>query len=62
METLKFVNKKGPVDFAYRVEFEEWSVGVYAPSIAAARQKAIEHFRPKKKLKNYISIYQIQEE
>jgi hypothetical protein len=49
MEDLKIINKRGPIDHVYIAGMNETKVGIHAPTLAAAKQKAVEHFRPKKK-------------
>ena len=46
---MDIINERGVVDFPYIAGLNGKKVGLYAPSLAAAKQKAIEHFRPKKK-------------
>lgn len=46
---MQIINQKGPLDVAYIAGLNGTKVGLYAPSLAAAKQKAVEHFRPKKK-------------
>lgn len=46
---MKVINKKGVVDHAYFAGLHGEKIGVYAPTLLAAKQKAIEHFRPKKR-------------
>ncbi|WP_421991714.1 hypothetical protein [Roseococcus sp.] len=41
--------KRGPIDGEYEIGLSANKVRCYAPSLGAARQKALEHFRPKKK-------------
>lgn len=48
-DTLTYLNRPKAIDFPYLAGFEGKKVGLYAPSLAAAKQKAIEHFRPSKK-------------
>ena len=46
---MQILNEKGVVDRAYVAGLNGVKVGLYAPSLSAAKQKAIEHFKPKKK-------------
>lgn len=43
------INKRGPIDELYIASFEGKKVAIHASSLAAARQKAVEHFKPKKR-------------
>lgn len=47
--TTLIINKRGPIDHLYLAGFKGERVGLYASSLAAAKQKAVEHFKPKKK-------------
>ena len=49
MSDLIKINKRGPIDMPYIAGFEGKKVGLYASSLAAAKQKAVEHFKPKKR-------------
>ncbi len=46
---MKTINAKGLADFPYIAGFKSEKVGLYARSLAAAKQTAVEHFKPKKK-------------
>ena len=46
---MKTINTKGPADYPYIAGFKGEKVGLYAKSLAAAKQAAVEHFKPKKK-------------
>ncbi len=46
---MKVINEKGVVDVAYIAGLNGEKVGIYAPSLNAATQKAVEYFKPKKK-------------
>ena len=50
------INKCGFADEAYIARFKDTQVGVYAKSLAEARQRAHEYFRPKKRDKLPIEI------
>lgn len=52
----QIINKKGPVDRAYVAGLGNTQVGLYAPSLAAAKQLAVEHFRPKKSQRSYLWV------
>jgi hypothetical protein len=43
------INQRGPIDKPYVAGFEGKKIGLYASSLAAAKQKAVEHFKPKKR-------------
>lgn len=43
------INKKGPIDRPYIAGFMGVKIELYARSQAAAKQIAVEHFKPKKK-------------
>lgn len=49
MSELQILNRKGLADKAYIVGLNDKKVGLYAHTLLAAKQKAVEHFRPKKK-------------
>lgn len=59
---MEIINKKGPIDNAYIVGLNGHKVGLYAASLHAAKQKAIEHFRPKKKQVSMIWVELAEEE
>ena len=46
---MNVLNKEGPIDHFYIAGFKQEKVGIYARSLSAAKQKAVEHFKPKKK-------------
>lgn len=46
---LVYLNRPKAIDHPYIAGFEGKKVGLYAPSLLAAKQKAVEHFRPSKK-------------
>ena len=46
---MEYINKKGPADNPYIAGFNNQKVYLYAKSLAAAKQKAVEYFKPKKK-------------
>ena len=52
----KAINKRGPIDDLYLASFKDEEVLVYARSVNAAKQKAVEHFKPKKKETELIHI------
>jgi hypothetical protein len=47
--TPVFINTQGPIDHAYVTHFKGQAAGVYARSLFEAKQRSIEHFKPKKK-------------
>lgn len=52
LDTMTMMNiskRKGPVDRTYVAGLNGKKVALYAASLAAAKQVAVEHFRPKKK-------------
>lgn len=46
---MKILNEKGPIDHPYICGYRDEKIGIYARSLLAAKQKAIEYFKPKKK-------------
>lgn len=46
---MEIINEKGIVDYAYIAGLNGKKIGLYASSLAAAHQKAVEYFKPKKK-------------
>ena len=50
------INKRGPIDTPWNVQFLGRAVGVYAHSKKAALQKAIEYFQPKKRQRALIVV------
>jgi hypothetical protein len=48
-DDLVYLNRPKVIDYPYIAGFEGKKVGLYAPSLLAAKQKAVEHFRPSKK-------------
>lgn len=60
--SLQIINKKGPIDNSYIVGLNGEKVGLYASSLYAAKQKAIEYFRPKKKQVSLIWVELAEEE
>jgi hypothetical protein len=49
LEVRNITAKKGPIDNTYRAGLNRAVVEVYARSLAQAKQRAIEHFKPSKK-------------
>lgn len=49
MSSPVIINKQGPIDSPYIAGLNGKTIGLYASSLYAAKQKAVEHFRPKKK-------------
>lgn len=45
----ELINSRKPGDTMFTARFEEIVVNLYAKNVASARQRAIEHFRPKRK-------------
>lgn len=58
---MMFINKEGPRDHSYLANYKGDSMGIYARSEAAARQKAVEYWKLKKKQINELIIVVIQE-
>lgn len=50
------INKKTCIDELYLVQFGEQSVSLYARSEAEAIQRGIQHFRPKKRERDLVTI------
>jgi len=50
------INKQGPIDSPYIAGLNGVTIGLYASSLYAAKQKAIEYFRPKKKEVNLLWV------
>lgn len=55
-EVLRIINKKGPIDERYLAGLGHNMVALHAHSLAAAKQKALEHFRPKKKQRELVWV------
>lgn len=53
------INKKTCIDDLYQVEFKGQSVEIYARSEAEATQRGIQHFRPKKRERDLVTIVAI---
>ena len=53
---MEFINKKTVVDSPYEAELNGVKINLHAPSMAAARQRALEYFRPKKKERDLITV------
>jgi hypothetical protein len=51
-----FINKKGPIDHTYIAHFKGAGVVVYARSLYEAKQRAVEHFKPKKKEQGLVAV------
>ena len=45
---IEVIGKKTSLDQSYIAEFNQQKIGLYARSLAGARQKAFEYFKPKK--------------
>ena len=59
---METINKKGPIDRAYVCGFQGNKIGLYARSLFEAKQRAVEHFRPKKKEIHLIWVELAEEE
>ncbi|QPN96291.1 hypothetical protein vec25_25 [Escherichia phage VEc25] len=55
------INKKGVTDLLYVAGFNGEEITVYASSLAAAKQKAVEYFRPKKRVAHTIWVHLAEE-
>lgn len=53
---MEAINKRTCIDDLYVVKFYEEKVNVYARSEAEALQRAIQHFRPKKRERDKVTI------
>lgn len=53
---LEPINQKDAIDHPYIAGLNGKQIALYAPSLAAAKQKAIEHFRPKKRDRNLLWV------
>lgn len=53
---MEIINKKGPVDHPYIAGLNGKKVGLYARSLLAAKQTAVNHFRPKKRDVNLLWV------
>ena len=53
---MEAINKRTCIDDLYIVEFYEEKVNVYARSETEALQRAIQHFRPKKRERDQVTI------
>lgn len=56
MTNLEPINKRGPIDKGYIAGLNGKQVAFWAQSLAAAKQTAIEYFRPKKRDRNLIWV------
>lgn len=56
------INKKGVVDYPYIAGYMDKKIELYAPSIAAAKQIAVEYFHPTKRNKGYLWVELAEEE
>jgi len=46
---MEIINRKGIIDHSYIAGFKGEKIGLYARSLSAAKQTAVEYFKPKKK-------------
>lgn len=58
---MNYINKEGPRDHSYSASYKGDSMGIYARSEAAARQKAVEYWKLKKKQINELTIVVVHE-
>jgi hypothetical protein len=50
------INEKQPGDYGYVAFFERQRAEIYAPSLYAAKVRALEHFKPSKKRAHMVSV------
>lgn len=53
---MEAINKKTCIDDLYILKFYEEKVNVYARSEAEALQRGVQHFRPKKRERDKVTI------
>lgn len=53
---MTFINKKTARDYAYKAGYMSKTVDIYAVSLADAKQRAVEHFKPKKATKSLLWV------
>ena len=53
---MEAINKRSCIDDLYVVKFYDERVNVYARSVTEALQRAIQHFRPKKRERDKVTI------
>lgn len=57
MSRINISKRKGPADHPYIAGFDgKPMVELYAPSLAAAKQTAVEHFKPSKKKQHLVWV------
>jgi hypothetical protein len=56
------INTRGVIDNPYIAGFNGNKIALYASSLLAAKQKAVEHFRPKKKVAHMVWVELAEEE
>ena len=59
---METINKKGIGDRAYIAGLNGKKVGLYAETLLQAKQRAVEHFRPKKKERDLVWVELAEEE
>jgi len=62
MSTITPINKRGLKDVAYVAGFNNQKIGLWAQSAAEAKQRATEHFKPKKSAKHLVWVERAVEE
>lgn len=62
MNVIQTVNQKQEGDHAYACIFMGKTVGIYAQSLYEAKLKAIDYFKPSKKLHHMISVLLIEKD
>lgn len=55
------INKQTCIDDLYTLKFYEEKVNIWARSDAEAMQRGIQHFRPKKRERDLVTIFSIVE-
>lgn len=59
---MQIINRKGYADHPYIAGFKGQEIGIYAESLSAAMQRAVEHFRPNKKDRGLVWVELADEE
>ena len=49
VETVEFINKRGPIDLPYAAGLKDQRVNLYARNLLEAKQRAVEKLKPKKR-------------
>lgn len=56
MSTHPPINRKGLKDVAYVAGFGDKKIGLWAQSALEAKQRAVEHFKPKKGVRHLVWV------